>query len=116
AGYQGRSECWTAGNSLPDLTRTRRDWDDRISSIRVFGRVTADIYSETRYKGDHLMVDHDISDLSQIRIGPGNGRGPQGRGNSADRGRGRGRGNRSWDNEVSSMRVQAPRRNADNRR
>jgi Ni/Co efflux regulator RcnB len=123
-GYQGRSECWASGDALPDLTRSGADWSDRISSIRIFGRASAELFSEIRYRGERLMIDRDISDLSQYRLGPGNngngrgngngngnGRG-NGRGNSADRGNGRG--NRSWNDQVSSLRVLG-RRSAENR-
>jgi Ni/Co efflux regulator RcnB len=125
--YQGRSQCWESGDNLPDLTRSGADWSDRLSSIRVFGRASADLFSEISYRGERLTVDRDISDLSQYRLGPnnngrgngngnangnGNGNG-RGRGNSADRGNGRG--NRSWNDQVSSLRVLG-RRTADNRR
>jgi hypothetical protein len=111
-GFQGRSQCWTMGDSLPDLTRTGADWSDRISSIRLFGRASAELYSEVRFRGDTLIVDRNISDLSQYRVsGAGNGRGNQGRGN----GNGNGRGNRSWNDQVESLRV-ISQRSADNRR
>jgi hypothetical protein len=109
-GFQGRSQCWSLGDSLPDLTRTGADWSDRISSIRLFGRASAELYSETRFRGETLLVDRNISDLSQFRAGPGNGRGNQGRGNG-----GNGRGNRSWNDQVESLRV-ISQRSADNRR
>jgi hypothetical protein len=117
-GFQGRSQCWETGDNLPDLTRNGGDWSDRISSIRVFGRAAAELYKDTRFRGERLIVDHDVTDLAQFRLGPGNGRGPQGRGQANGRGNGRGnsRGNNSWNDEVSSLRVVALRRNADNRR
>jgi len=113
AGFRGRAECWSAGESLADLTRSGADWSDRISSIRVFGRAEAELYSDTRFRGERLVVDRDITDLSQIRVGPGQGRGPQGRGQSD---RGRGVGNRSWNDQVSSLRVLQVSRNTNSRR
>jgi hypothetical protein len=114
--FQGRSQCWESGDNLADLTRSGADWSDRISSIRVFGRAAADLYSDTRFRGERLSVDRNIPDLAQFRLSSNN----NGRGRGEARGRGNangnGRGNRSWNDQVSSLRVLSVRRSADNRR
>jgi hypothetical protein len=109
--YQGRSECWNAGESAADLTRIRSDWNNRISSIRVFGRAGAELYEEVRFRGERLAVDRDIPDLSQVQLNSGRGQGRgQGRGlaRGLENGRGRGRGGRlTWNDQVSSLRVES---------
>jgi len=64
--YQGRSQCWNAGEDLSNLS----DWGDRVSSIRVFGRSRASVYRDTGFRGESILVDRDIPDLALI-----NGRG-----------------------------------------
>jgi peptidase inhibitor family I36 len=99
--YQGRSECWSQGQSFPDL-RGQGNWNQQISSIRVFGRAIAVVYQNIGYRGESLTVDDDIPDLSAIRA-PGNGNN-----------NGRGRGNpdfRNWAFQISSLQVQSQRQN-----
>jgi hypothetical protein len=111
--YGGRSECWNQGQSVSDLGR-QGNWGGQISSIRLFGRSTAVVYQDIGYRGDSLTVDRDIPDLAAIR-GRNNGNG-NGNGNGKGRGRGNGRNFGNWDRQISSMQVQAQRRdNRDNR-
>jgi hypothetical protein len=86
AEYQGRSECWNADNDVRDLTRAG-NWSDKISSIRVFGRTQAVFYRDIDLRGEHLTVDHDIPDLAQVSM--------------------RGFGN--WNDQISSLLVEAER-------
>jgi hypothetical protein len=86
--YEGRSQCWGAGEELSDLARTG-NWNDRISSIRVFGRATAMAYRDTGFGGVSFVVDRDIADLAEIP----------------------GRGFRSWDHQISSLRIENERDN-----
>ena len=96
--YQGRSQCWNAGEQLNDLARTG-NWNNRISSIRVFGRTSAVAYRDIQFGGANFVVNHDIPDLGQV---PGSGfqnwdhqisslKIDNGRGGYASRGRDRGR-------------------------
>jgi len=74
--YQGRSECWSSGEQLGDLARVDR-WNDRIASIRVFGRTSAVAYSDIGFNGASFVIDRDMPDvgrswnhqISSIRIG-----------------------------------------------
>jgi hypothetical protein len=79
--YQGRSQCWSAGEQLSDLGRNG-NWNDRIASIRVFGRATAIVYRNTGFGGPSMVVNRDIPDLS-----------------------------RNWDRQISSLRIEDVRGN-----
>ena len=78
--YQGRSQCWNAGEDLSNLA----SWGDRISSIRVFGRATAFVYRDIGFRGENILVDHDIPNLGQVP----------------------GRAFRNWDGQISSLQVE----------
>ena len=102
--YEGRSECWNAGQSVSDLSR-QDGWNRQISSIRLFGgRTVAVVYQDIAYRGESLTVERNIPDLAAI----------QDRGNGNGNGNGRGRGNNgrnaaNWDQQISSLEVQLQR-------
>ena len=100
--YEGRSECWSAGQSVSDLSR-QDGWNRQISSIRLFGdRTVAVVYQDIGYRGESLTVDRNIPDLTAIQDrGNGNGNG-RGRGNN-------GRNAANWDQQISSLQVQLQR-------
>jgi hypothetical protein len=103
--YEGRSDCWNQGQNISDLAR-QGNWSGQISSIRLFGRTVAVVYQDIGYRGESLTVDRDIPDLAAIRgRGPGNGNG-----NGNGRGQGNGRSFGNWDHHISSVQVQAQRR------
>jgi hypothetical protein len=62
--YGGRSQCWTADEEARNLSGT--GWNDRISSIRVFGRARVEIYRDSDYRGERLRLDRDVSDLGAM--------------------------------------------------
>jgi len=62
--FQGRSQCWNAGENLSDLGRAG-NWSDKISSIRVFGRTVAVLYRDIGFYGQSITVDRDIADLGR---------------------------------------------------
>ncbi|MBI3952018.1 MAG: beta/gamma crystallin family protein [Acidobacteria bacterium] len=64
ANYRGQSTCWNAGESVPHLRSV--GWNDRISSIRVFGRARAIVYKDSNYRGELLEVSSDIPDLKDL--------------------------------------------------
>jgi hypothetical protein len=66
--YQGRSRCWDADEEERNLNRTT-DLNDRISSIRVFGRTAVDVYRDAEFRGQRLRIDRDIPDLGAINWG-----------------------------------------------
>jgi hypothetical protein len=65
AGYKGRSECWRVGDEERDLARVNR-WNDKISSVRIFGRAVAVFHRDAGFRGEELTVDRDIPDLAQV--------------------------------------------------
>jgi hypothetical protein len=84
--YQGREQCWSIGESLSDLARAG-SWSDRISSVRVFGRAAVVLYRDIDFRGESIVVDHDIPDLASLP----------------------GRNFRSWDRQASSLVVESDR-------
>jgi len=87
AHYQGREECWHAGDEVFDIGR-RAGLNNRVSSIRVFGGAVAAFYREAGFRGERLVVDRDIPDLSRVRI---NGT------------------LRTWNDQISSVQVEEER-------
>jgi hypothetical protein len=81
--YEGRSQCWSGGETLSDLGQ-QGSWSDRISSIRVFGRTTAVVYRDIGFRGASFVVTGDIPDLAQVS----------------------GQGFRNWDRQISSLQVE----------
>src|SRR5260221_371461 len=63
--YQGREQCWSAGQDLSDLGRAG-NWSDRISSIRVFGPAAVVLYRDIGFRGESVFVDRDIPNLGQL--------------------------------------------------
>lgn len=62
--YGGRSQCWNADEEERNLQG--RGWNDRISSIRVFGRARIEAYRDADYRGQRLRLDRDAPDLGAI--------------------------------------------------
>src|SRR5207253_1388699 len=81
--YQGREQCWNTGENISDLGRSG-NWSDKISSIRVFGRATSVLYRDTGFRGESIVIDRDIPDLSQVS----------------------GQGFRNWDRQISSLAIE----------
>jgi hypothetical protein len=68
ANYQGRSQCWDAGEEETNLNRTN-GWNDQISSIRVFGRTSIDLYRDAGFRGQRLRINGDVPDLGSMNWG-----------------------------------------------
>jgi hypothetical protein len=62
--YGGRSQCWNANEEERNLNG--RGWNDRISSIRVYGRARVEVYRDADYRGQRLRIDRDAPDLGAI--------------------------------------------------
>jgi len=77
--YRGRYECFERGEEIADLARAG-NFNDRISSIRVFGATRVTLYRDIYYRGERVSIDRDTPDLRQVRSGSIN-----------------------WDNQVSSL-------------
>jgi Peptidase inhibitor family I36 len=84
--YRGRYECFQAGEEVADLGR-RINWNDRISSVRVFGSARVTIYRDINFRGDRVTIDRDISDLRRVRM----------------------TGSMNWDNQISSLDINGGR-------
>jgi Peptidase inhibitor family I36 len=80
--FEGRSQCWNAGQDVSDLSRNG-NWSDRISSIRVFGRTAVVLYRDAGFRGESVVIDNDVPDLARISSRFG-----------------------SWDRQISSFQVE----------
>jgi hypothetical protein len=85
-GFQGNSQCFDAGDDVVDLRSI--GWNDGISSIRTFGRMRAAFFEHDEFRGQRLIVEGDIPDLTRADAG--------------------GRGN--WNDRISSLRIEGGRR------
>lgn len=65
ADFRGRSECWAPGEEIPNLNRLE-DWNDRISSIRVYGRARVRVYRDAQFRGGSIEVNRDVRDLTTV--------------------------------------------------
>lgn len=69
-GFRGESLEIYAGESVSDLKDIRLDYNktfnDRISSIKVYGRLTVVLHLDAGYSGERIYVHGDIIDLSRI--------------------------------------------------
>ena len=59
--YQGRSFILEIGDSISNLRDKRRgdrtkDWNDKISSVRIIGNLNLFLYQDTKYKGASLKL------------------------------------------------------------
>jgi hypothetical protein len=80
-GFQGDSQCFGNGDDVADLKSI--GWNDKISSIRTFGRTRVAVFEHANFGGQNLVIDRDIPDLTQInfndrisslRVGDGGGK------------------------------------------
>jgi hypothetical protein len=62
---QSRSQCWIVGTQQNDLAS--RNWSDRISSIRVFGRTTLRCRDHGFY-GEELTINQDVPCLPSVQL------------------------------------------------
>ena len=63
--YGGRSQCWSAEEEERNLSST--GWNDRINSIRVFGRARVEVYRDANFRGERIRLERDTPDLGAIR-------------------------------------------------
>lgn len=64
ANYGGRSQCWDVDEDVENLSGL--GWNDRIRSIRVFGRARVELYRDSNYRGGRLRLDRDAPDLGPM--------------------------------------------------
>jgi hypothetical protein len=60
--YRGQYFCVEAGDDLSALSSGA---NDRISSIRIFGRPVVTVFDSTRFRGESLQFDSDVRDLDR---------------------------------------------------
>lgn len=86
--FRGSSFCINAGDSRGSLPG---GFTDEISSIKIYGRASVTVYQDQNFRGDSERFTNDVDDLRQIRTDNNSGH--------------------SWNNRVSSIRVDAGRGN-----
>lgn len=67
ANYGGRSQCWNIDEEEENLSGA--GWNDRISSVRVFGRARVEFYRDSRYRGEQIRLSRDTPDLGALNWG-----------------------------------------------
>lgn len=67
ADYGGRSQCWDVDADVDNLSGS--GLNDRISSIRIFGRASIEVYRDANYRGQRLRINRDAPDLGAVNWG-----------------------------------------------
>lgn len=80
--YRGEYFCMNSGASFNLLPP---GFNDKISSIQVYGRVSMVIYNDANFRGENVAINRSVSDLSAWRL-PSNS-------------------NKNWNNRISSIQV-----------
>jgi hypothetical protein len=84
--YRGRYECFDSGAEVADLGRYS-SWNDRVSSIRIYGPARVTLYRDINFRGDRVTIDRNTPDLRRLRM----------------------TGSLTWDNQISSFDVNGGR-------
>jgi hypothetical protein len=63
--FSGDYFCLKAGERWPSMPR---GFNDRISSIRVFGGARLRLFANDNFGGTSLFLDHDVNDLHRIPL------------------------------------------------
>jgi hypothetical protein len=62
--FGGRSQCWDVDGEERNLSGS--GWNDRVSSIRIYGRARVELYRDADYRGGRLRLDRDTPDLGAM--------------------------------------------------
>lgn len=65
AGFNGEYFCMNAGDRWPSMPR---GFNDRISSIRLFGGSLVQLFENSNFGGRRMRVDHDVDNLIRYRL------------------------------------------------
>ena len=65
--YEGRFQCWASGTNISDLAVA--NWRDKISSVRVFGHARLAAYKNIGFRGERVLIDHDVPFLTAFAPG-----------------------------------------------
>jgi hypothetical protein len=84
AGFQGERFCVEAGDRL---ARMPEGFNDRISSVRIFGQNEITVYENTDFQGRSLRLRDDVANLKSYEVSPGH----------------------TWNDRISSIQVGADR-------
>ena len=60
--YGGYEQCFDAGEGIPNLGR----FHDRISSVRIRGRIEVTLFEHNNFQGRQLTINSDVSDLRRF--------------------------------------------------
>jgi hypothetical protein len=82
--FRGDFFCLKVGERWPSLPA---GFNDKISSIRVFGGARARVFTDDRFGGPNQLIDHDVNDLRRIPIADSRFR------------------NKNWNDRISSLAV-----------
>jgi hypothetical protein len=80
ADFRGEKFCVQRGQRMDQVPP---GFSDRISSIRLYGRVSVTIFQDSGFRGPSLRIQDDVSNLQSYQVRPGH----------------------SWNDRVSSIRV-----------
>jgi hypothetical protein len=80
ADFRGDKFCVQKGDRMSEVPR---GFNDKISSVRVYGRSTVTVYQDTNFRGRSLDIQDDIPNLQSNQVEPGH----------------------SWNDRISSIRV-----------
>ena len=78
--FRGEKFCVPRGDRIGQVPP---GFGDRISSVRLYGRVTVTIYQDENFRGSNLRLQDDVSNLQSYQVAPGH----------------------SWNDRVSSIKV-----------
>jgi hypothetical protein len=65
AGFNGEYFCLNPGDRWPTMPR---GFNDKISSIRLFGGAIVQLFENGNFGGRRLRVDHDVDNLMRYRL------------------------------------------------
>jgi hypothetical protein len=78
--FRGEKFCVEKGDRMDQVPP---GFSDRISSVRLYGRATATVFQDARFRGPSLEIREDVENLQRFQVSPGH----------------------SWNDRVSSIRV-----------
>jgi len=78
--FRGEKFCVEKGDRMDQIPR---EFSDRISSVRLYGRVTVTVFQDAGFRGPRLDIRNDVENLQSFQVRPGH----------------------SWNDRISSVRV-----------
>jgi hypothetical protein len=78
--FRGEKFCVEKGDRVDQVPR---EFSDRISSVRLYGRATVTVFQDAGFRGPRLEIRNDVENLQSFQVNPGH----------------------SWNDRISSIRV-----------